>query len=41
MRKHYSGLLLVAAVAVCAVPALAQPTFVGVWYSANQPDEPV
>jgi hypothetical protein len=39
MRKHYSGLLLVAS-AVCAVPSLAEPTFVGVWYSANQPDEP-
>jgi hypothetical protein len=39
MRKHHLGLLLIAA-AICAAPALAQPTFVGMWYSANQPDEP-
>jgi len=26
--------------AVCSGPALGQPTFVGIWFSANQPDEP-
>jgi hypothetical protein len=38
MRKHL-GSLLIAAVLFSA-PALAEPTFVGIWYSANQPDEP-
>ena len=37
MRNALSSLLLAA---VLATPALAQPTFVGVWYSGNQPDEP-
>jgi Lipocalin-like domain len=25
---------------ICSGPALGQPTFVGIWFSANQPDEP-
>jgi len=33
------GSLLVAA-AMFSAPALAEPTFVGIWYGANQPDEP-
>jgi len=33
------GPLLAAAVLFCA-PARAEPSFVGIWYSANQPDEP-
>jgi len=38
MRKHL-GLLLIAA-ALFSAPAFAQPSFVGIWYSAFQPDEP-
>src|SRR5262245_66678244 len=38
MRKHLGPLLIAAA--VYSAPALAEPTFVGIWYSANQPDEP-
>ena len=38
MRKLL-GLLAVAAAAYAA-PLRAEPTFVGIWYSANQPDEP-
>jgi len=38
MRKHL-GSILVAAAAFSA-PAMAEPTFVGIWYGANQPDEP-
>ncbi len=38
MRKPL-GSLFIAAVLFSA-PALAQPTFVGIWYGANQPDEP-
>ena len=37
MRKHLGSLLLAAAL---STPALAEPTFVGIWYSGNQPDEP-
>jgi hypothetical protein len=37
MRTHLCSLVL--AVALVA-PAFAEPTFVGIWYSANQPDEP-
>lgn len=33
------GSVLVAAT-VWAAPVCAEPTFVGIWYSANQPDEP-
>ena len=33
------GLILMAALS-CAAPLRAQPSFVGIWYSANQPDEP-
>jgi hypothetical protein len=37
MRKHL-GLLLMAT--LLATPAFAEPSFVGIWYSGNQPDEP-
>ena len=37
MRNGLCSLLLAA---LLATPALAEPTFVGVWYSGNQPDEP-
>ena len=37
MRKQLGSLLVAAAF---CTPALAEPTFVGIWYSANQPDEP-
>jgi hypothetical protein len=37
MRPHLSSLILAVAL---VTPALAEPTFVGIWYSANQPDEP-
>jgi len=33
-------LTLGALVALLAAPAVAEPTFVGIWYSAFQPDEP-
>ena len=38
MRKHLGSLLIAAA--IVSAPALAEPTFVGIWYGANQPDEP-
>jgi hypothetical protein len=38
MRKHL-GLVLIAA-GLFSAPARAEPTFVGIWYGANQPDEP-
>lgn len=38
MRKHLGSLLIAAT--VFAAPASAEPTFVGIWYGANQPDEP-
>jgi len=38
MRKHLGPLLIAAA--LFSAPAFAQPSFVGVWYSGNQPDEP-
>ena len=38
MRKHLGSFLIAAA--VFSGPALAEPTFVGIWYGANQPDEP-
>jgi len=38
MRKHLGPLLVAAALSTA--PAFAEPTFVGIWYSANQPDEP-
>jgi hypothetical protein len=38
MRKRLDLILIVATLS--AATAHAQPTFVGVWYSANQPDEP-
>jgi hypothetical protein len=38
MRKSL-GLLLIAAMSI-AIPAAAEPSFVGIWYSGNQPDEP-
>lgn len=37
MRTHLCSLILAAAL---VTPALVQPSFVGIWYSANQPDEP-
>jgi hypothetical protein len=37
MRKQL-GLFLIAA--MWAAPACAEPLFVGIWYSASQPDEP-
>lgn len=37
MPKHLGSFLIAAAF---STPALAEPTFVGIWYSANQPDEP-
>jgi hypothetical protein len=37
--RNALGLIVIAAVCLAA-PARAQPTFVGIWYSANQPDEP-
>jgi len=37
MRTHLCWVILAAAL---VTPALAEPTFVGIWYSANQPDEP-
>jgi hypothetical protein len=37
MRKHLGSLLLAT---LLATPALAEPSFVGIWYSGNQPDEP-
>ena len=40
MRKPLRSLSLLLAAAVVSVPALAEPTFVGIWYGANQPDEP-
>jgi len=36
--RTYLGPLLIAL--TLATPALAQPSFVGIWYSPNQPDEP-
>ena len=39
MRKlQLLGLLLMAT--LLAAPASAEPSFVGIWYSGNQPDEP-
>src|SRR5262245_6380240 len=38
MRKHPGPLLIAAA--LFSAPAFAQPSFVGIWYSGNQPDEP-
>ena len=39
MRKpQLFGLLLMAT--LLAAPASAEPSFVGIWYSGNQPDEP-
>jgi hypothetical protein len=38
MRKHLGPLLIAAALG--SAPASAEPTFVGIWYSGNQPDEP-
>ena len=38
MRKLLGPLLLAAALS--SAPASAEPTFVGIWYSGNQPDEP-
>jgi len=38
MRKHLGSLLT--ATALLSAPAFAEPTFVGIWYSGNQPDEP-
>src|SRR4030095_12928388 len=38
MRKLLGPLLLAAA--LFSAPAFAEPSFVGIWYSANQPDEP-
>ena len=40
MRKPLGSLSLLLGVAVFSTPALAEPTFVGIWYGANQPDEP-
>ena len=37
MRKHLGSLLLAT---LFATPAFAEPSFVGIWYSGNQPDEP-
>ena len=37
MRKHLGSLLLATSF---ATPAFAEPSFVGIWYSGNQPDEP-
>jgi len=37
MRKHLGSLLLATLI---ATPAFAEPSFVGIWYSGNQPDEP-
>lgn len=38
MRKHLAPFLVAAA--LMSAPAFAEPTFVGFWYSGNQPDEP-
>ena len=38
MRKHLGSLLIAAALSPAA--AFAEPTFLGIWYSASQPDEP-
>jgi hypothetical protein len=40
MRKPLRSLSLLLAAAAFSAPALAEPTFVGIWYGANQPDEP-
>ena len=37
MRKLLGPLLIAT---VLAAPASAEPSFVGIWYSGNQPDEP-
>jgi hypothetical protein len=37
MRKHLCSLIFAVTL---VTPAFAEPTFVGIWYSANQPDEP-
>ena len=41
-RKHRGSPLTFTFVAfsLAATPALAEPSFVGIWYSAYQPDEP-
>jgi hypothetical protein len=41
MRRHHLPIMVAAlSLAVMATPLSAEPSFVGIWYSAFQPDEP-
>jgi hypothetical protein len=40
MRRHSPFLVLAAVLGVSVAARAAEPSFVGIWYSAGQPDEP-